>query len=230
MRRTTHALSLAAPLAAAALLLSGCGVLPGLPGASAGPVDLAAFTPTAEVRDPSTQIDGVVGQVFENPQHVGPDQRVAYTFTPPIGGNHDQAWAACSGVVYAKPLRSENAVHSLEHGAVWITYDPDEVDGAALDALTARVEGQPYMLLSPYPGQGSAISLQSWGHQLALGDADDPRIDQFVAALRQNRYTHPEPGASCDEIGQGYFDRDAPPPFAPVPGAAEVDGSTVVAQ
>lgn len=226
MRRTTHALLLVAPLAAAALLLPGCGVLPG----QVAQVDLAAFTPTAEARDPSTQIDGVVGEVFENPRHVGPDQRVAYTSTPPIGGTHDQAWAACSGVVYPWPLRSENAVHSLEHGAVWITYDPDELDGDALGALTARVEGQPYMLLSPYPGQGSPVSLQSWGHQLALDDADDPRIDQFVAALRQNRYTHPEPGASCDEIGQGYFDRDAPPPFAPNPGASEVDGRAVVAE
>ncbi|MBW0118619.1 DUF3105 domain-containing protein, partial [Pseudonocardia abyssalis] len=184
MLRTTHA----PLLALSALLLAGCGVLPGQ---AAAPVDLATFAPTAENKDPSVQIEGVEGKVFSGAQHVGPDTRVAYSFTPPIGGTHDQAWAACNGVVYPEPLRSENLVHSLEHGAVWIAYDPDEVDGAALDALTARVDGQPYMVLSPYPDLGSPISLQSWGHQLALDDADDPRIDQFIAALRQNRYTHP---------------------------------------
>lgn len=217
MLRTTRAPLLALPVIASALLLGGCGVLPGQ--TPAAPVDLAAFAPSAENKDPSVLIDGVEGMVFNGGQHVGPDQRVAYTFTPPIGGAHDQAWAACNGVVYPQPLRSENLVHSLEHGAVWIAYDPERVGGADLDALVARVEGQPYMVLSPYPDMDSPISLQSWGHQLALDDADDPRIDQFVAALRQNRYTHPEPGASCDEIGRGYFDRASPPPFAPVPDA-----------
>ncbi|MBW0132678.1 DUF3105 domain-containing protein [Pseudonocardia abyssalis] len=223
MLRTTHA----PLLALSALLLAGCGVLPGQ---AAAPVDLATFAPTAENKDPSVQIEGVEGKVFSGAQHVGPDTRVAYSFTPPIGGTHDQAWAACNGVVYPEPLRSENLVHSLEHGAVWIAYDPDEVDGAALDALTARVDGQPYMVLSPYPDLGSPISLQSWGHQLALDDADDPRIDQFIAALRQNRYTHPEPGASCDELGRGYFDGTSPPPFAPAPDASDVDGQAVVAE
>ena len=219
MLRTTRAPLLALPVIASALLLAGCGVLPGQTQTAAEPVDLAAFAPTAENKDPSVLIDGVEGMVFDGGQHVGPADRVAYTFTPPIGGAHDQAWAACNGVVYPQPLRSENLVHSLEHGAVWIAYDPERVQGADLDALAARVEGQPYMVLSPYPDMDPPISLQSWGHQLALDDADDPRIDQFVAALRQNRYTHPEPGASCDEIGRGYFDRAAPPPFAPVPAA-----------
>jgi hypothetical protein len=226
--RTTRALLLAVPSAVVTgLLLAGCGVLPGQ---AVAPVDLATFAPTAENPDPSVGIDGVEGQVFPGAQHVGPQVRVAYTFTPPIGGTHDQAWAACNGVVYDRPVRSENMVHSLEHGAVWIAYDPERVDDAGVAALAARVEGQQYMLLSPYPGMDSPVSLQSWGHQLALDDVDDPRIDQFVAALRVNRYTHPEPGASCEEVGRGYFSRADPPAFAPAPGASDVDGQAVVAQ
>jgi hypothetical protein len=223
VRRTTHALL----IAAATVLLAGCGTLPGQ---AAATVDLASFAPTADDPDPSVRIDGVEGRVFDGAQHVGPDRRVAYSFTPPIGGTHDQAWAACNGVVYDRPVRSENMVHSLEHGAVWIAYDPGQVDDATVAALAARVEGQQYMVMSPYPDMDAAISLQSWGHQLALDDADDPRIDQFVAALRSNRYTHPEPGASCDEVGRGYFDQDDPPAFAPNPDASDVDGSSVVAE
>ncbi|HXV94546.1 MAG TPA: DUF3105 domain-containing protein [Pseudonocardia sp.] len=178
---------------------------------------LAPFTPTAENPDPSQQIEGVVVQEYAGGLHVTPDQQVAYTNSPPFGGAHDGFWAACNGVVYPQPVRSENIVHSLEHGAVWIAYNPDQVGGAALDTLRAKVDGQPYSLMSPYPGLDSPISLQSWGHQLKLSDADDPRIDQFIQALRANQYTHPEVGASCQALGPGQFDQDNPPPFAPPP-------------
>ncbi|OLT18211.1 hypothetical protein BJF78_12320 [Pseudonocardia sp. CNS-139] len=178
---------------------------------------LAPFTPTAQNQDPSTQIPGVQVVPFEGGQHVEANQQVAYTHIPPMGGSHDYAWAACNGVVYPEALRSENAVHSMEHGAVWITYNPDQVTGAALDTLRAKVDNQPYTLMSPYPDLDQPISLQSWGHQLKLTDANDPRIDQFITALRVNQYQHPEPNASCNEIGPGGFSQDSPPPFAPPP-------------
>lgn len=178
---------------------------------------LAPFTPTAENPDPSTQIPGVEIVNYQGGQHVGPDQAVAYTHSPPFGGAHDASWAACNGVVYPEPVRSENLVHSLEHGAVWVTYDPEQVTGAALETLKSKVDGQPYTVMSPYPGLDTPISLQSWGHQLKLSEADDVRIDQFISALRVNRNTHPEAGASCNEIGPGNFSQDSPPPFAPAP-------------
>lgn len=190
---------------------------------------LSAFVPTAANPDPSTAIEGVQVTEQVGGQHVGPAQRVAYTSTPPTGGPHDQAWAACGGVVYPQPLRTENLVHSMEHGAVWIAYDPARVDAGGVERLAARVEGQPYTVMSPYPGLPAPVSVQSWGHRLAVDDPADPRIDRFVTALRGNPNTHPEPGASCDEIGRGYFDRAAPPPFVPTPDRSQVDGRTVVA-
>jgi hypothetical protein len=72
-------------------------------------------------------------------------------------------------------------------------------------------------MLSPYPGLDRPISLQSWGHQLKLDSADDPRIDRFIAALRQNRYQSPEPGARCDTFDPSGFDVADPPPFEPGP-------------
>ena len=178
---------------------------------------LAPFTPTAENQDPSTQIAGIEIATFDGGRHVEPTVRVAYTHSPPMGGQHDYSWAACNGVVYPTPVRSENLVHSMEHGAVWIAYNPDQVTGDALSTLSAKVENQPYLVMSPYPGLDQPISLQSWGHQLKLSDADDPRIDQFIAALRINSYTHPEPGASCNEIGPEGFLQDSPPPFQHIP-------------
>ncbi len=222
---------IAAVVLAAVIIVGGCTpTVHGETAVQSVPVDVSAFIPSASDPDPSLRIDGVQAKKYAGAQHVPAGQRVAYTFSPPIGGNHDPAWAACNGVVYPEPVRSENLVHSLEHGAVWIAYDPERVDGNALGALAARVEGQPYMVMSPYPDMDQPISVQSWGHQLALSDANDPRIDQFVAALRQNPNTFPEPGATCAELGAPRFAQADPPPFAPLPAAADVDGTAIVAE
>jgi hypothetical protein len=190
----------------------------------------ADFAPSAAEPDPSLRIEGVVTETFQGGYHVRPDQRVAYTFSPPIGGAHDAAWAACAGVIYPTPVRSENVVHSLEHGAVWIAYDPERITGNGVDALAARVDGKPYTVMSPYPGMEAPISLQAWGRQLTVSDPADVRIDQFIAALRANPNTTPEPGASCAPLGPGLFDPDKPPPYVPAPRQSAVDGVTVVAE
>ncbi|MBP2187126.1 hypothetical protein BJ987_000027 [Nocardia goodfellowii] len=192
--------------------------------------ELDKYTPSAEKKDPSDQIPGVVKKDYAHGagKHIQPTQRVAYDTTPAYGGPHDSSWAACTGVVYSKPIRTENAVHSLEHGAVWITYNPDKVDAAGLDALKRKVEGKQYTMMSPYPGLESAVSLQSWGHQLKLDDPNDKRVGQFITALRQNPYgVYPEIGADCSNP---YFDRDNPAPFDPAPpgpDAVPVDGTGI---
>ncbi|MEU6642078.1 DUF3105 domain-containing protein [Saccharomonospora sp. NPDC046836] len=186
----------------------------------------ASFAPSEQNPDPSKNIEGVVTAEYGGGAHVLPTERVAYDKTPSFGGPHDGFWAACNGVVYPNAVRTENMVHSLEHGAVWIAYNPQRVTGEALDSLKVRVENKPFLMMSPYPGLDSPISLQSWGHQLKLDNADDARIDQFIAALRTNPNTYPEVGASCDALGPGRFDVDNPPPFdstQPGPDAKPMD-------
>jgi hypothetical protein len=179
---------------------------------------ISPWRPSSDNRDPSLAIPGIVTQAYEGSHHVTPQQRVAYDRFPPFGGPHDGYWAACNGQVYPQPVRNENMVHSLEHGAVWIAYDPTRVQGAALDTLTAKVQGQNQMMMSPYPGLDQPISLQSWGHQLKVSDANDPRIDQFITSLKGNpNGVYPEVGASCDALGPGAFDPANPPPFDPPP-------------
>ncbi|KDQ03076.1 membrane protein [Rhodococcus qingshengii] len=173
-----------------------------------------AFVPSIDNPDPSEAIDGVVTVDYPAAQHVRPNERVAYTYSPPFGGRHDSVWANCTGVVYPQAIRTENAVHSLEHGAVWITYNPDLVSSEDQARLAQRVEGMSYTLMSPYPTLDSPISLQSWGRQLKLDNAADARIDQFVSALRVNPNTYPEVGATCS-VPVTSFDPNNPPPFDP---------------
>jgi hypothetical protein len=150
-----------------------------------------------------TSTDQIAGlQTFDyaaGQQHV--TTPVTYTESPPVGGPHDGEWADCTGTVYDVDIRHENAVHSLEHGAVWITYDPARVTGDAVTRLAALVDGEYGRMLSPYAGLDSPISLQSWNHQLKVESVDDPRIKQFADFLTQNADVeghYPEVGASCE--------------------------------
>jgi hypothetical protein len=151
--------------------------------------------PDARAAD-AAKIEGISLASFPSRNHV--TTPVKYAQSPPMGGDHDAEWADCTGTVYPNPIRNENAVHVLEHGAVWITYRPG-ISAAELDSLKSRVNGIDYTMLSPYPGLKTKVSLQSWGHQLFVDSTDDPRIDRFITDLRQNASTTPEPGASCSD-------------------------------
>ncbi|MFF8545243.1 DUF3105 domain-containing protein [Streptomyces albidoflavus] len=120
---------------------------------------------------------------------------VSYPMTPPVGGDHNQVWMNCDGDVYEKPIPDVNAVHSLEHGAVWVTHNGD-ADPADVDKLTERVKSTPYSLMSPVEKQEGALMLSAWGKQVTVDSADDPRVAQFFTKYVQGPQT-PEPGAAC---------------------------------
>ncbi|UQA91080.1 DUF3105 domain-containing protein [Streptomyces halobius] len=123
------------------------------------------------------------------------EQAVDYPMSPAAGGDHHPVWLNCDAEVYTKEVPEENAVHSLEHGAVWITYNDTAAKGD-VTALTEKVKKTPYSFISPYKDQSSPIALSAWGHQLKIDKASDPRVDRFLDKYVQGAQT-PEPGASC---------------------------------
>lgn len=121
------------------------------------------------------------------------DGPVRYPVDPPVGGNHSPVWQDCGA--YDQPVANETAVHSLEHGAVWITYRP----GLPTDQLTRLrdlASAQPFVLLSPYPQLPAPVVASAWGKQARFGSAGEPALAAFLAAYRQGPQT-PEPGAPC---------------------------------
>ncbi|MCC3764993.1 DUF3105 domain-containing protein [Glycomyces sp. TRM65418] len=133
-------------------------------------------------------VDAAAGWDGENP---------VYEMTPPAGGHHLSAWQTCTGSVYPAPIVDGNAVHSMEHGAVWLTYDPELVDQAQIDALGLLIQGRDYSLMSPYPGQGVAVSLQSWGNRYQTDDPADATIEAYLDAYVLNERFNPEAMATC---------------------------------
>lgn len=120
---------------------------------------------------------------------------VDYPMEPPVGGDHNPVWQNCDGDVYGKAIKSENAVHSLEHGAVWVTYN-DKASDADVKALSEKVKETPYTLMSPVEDQKDPIMLSAWGHQRTVTGATDPNVDTFFESYVQGEQT-PEPGAAC---------------------------------
>ncbi|MES4901712.1 MULTISPECIES: DUF3105 domain-containing protein [unclassified Streptomyces] len=157
----------------------------------------ATSTPTSTSTSTSTpQATAVAGEkTWPNLSRNHVTTPVSYPMTPPAGGDHDPAWQNCDGDVYSSQIRDENAVHALEHGAVWVTYN-DKAARADVTALEAKVAKTPYTLMSPYKSQSSPITLTAWGHQLNVQNASDARVNEFFSKYVQGAQT-PEQGAAC---------------------------------
>lgn len=156
--------------------------------------ELAVATVTQEASDIlniGNRIPGVVVETKPISRDHDDDLRIPFGELPPDGGVHNSSWQNCR--TYDKPVRTENAIHSLEHGAVWVTYQPALPAG---EVRTLAGYGGGYVLVSPYPGLRSPIVLTAWGYQLEVDSADDPRIKTFIDTFAQGPQT-PEPGAAC---------------------------------
>lgn len=145
----------------------------------------------------TSQASGGVQSSTVEPGHA--QGTLSYEQTPPAGGTHNPAWQNCG--YYSAPVANENAVHSLEHGAVWITYRPD-LPQSQITTLRQLAQNQTYVLVSPYPDLPSPVVASAWGKQQRLSSADDPGLESFVGDFRQGPQT-PERGAPCTGgIGQ----------------------------
>jgi hypothetical protein len=143
-------------------------------------------------------IEGIVNFNETSPEMLEPQHQsgpLSYPVQPPVGGIHNDRWQNCEGNVYDAPIANEHAVHSMEHGTVWITYRPD-LPADQVNRLAGYVRGGDFIMLSPHEGLDAPISLQAWGYQLKIDNADDGRIVEFIRALRGN--AGPEAGrATC---------------------------------
>ncbi|WP_182113898.1 MULTISPECIES: DUF3105 domain-containing protein [unclassified Actinotalea] len=136
-------------------------------------------------------IEGIAEVEVPSANHVQED--VEYEQSPPVGGDHHPTWQNCG--FYSEPVVEEYAVHSLEHGAVWITYAPD-LAGDEVAQLEALADRHPYVLVSPRDDVAAPVTLSAWGLQLEVDSASDERVGVFLTKYLQGPQTL-EPGAAC---------------------------------
>jgi hypothetical protein len=105
---------------------------------------------------------------------------VTYDRKPPTNGDHAPIWQNCG--FYEKPIQDRYAVHSMDHGVVWITYRPG-LPEQQIEPLR-HYGKENYVMVSPYPGQDASVIATSWRVQLELEGAHDPRLRGFVDGFR----------------------------------------------
>ena len=146
----------------------------------------------AVVRDSPALADLSAVEDFDNTAADHRTEQIDYESAVPPGGPHHPAWWNCG--VYAEEVPTEHAVHSLEHGAVWLTYQPD-LPAEQVEVITALGD-EDYMLVSPVADQESPVMATSWNHQLELDSADEKLLQAFVREYKLAPDT-PELGAAC---------------------------------
>jgi hypothetical protein len=164
------------------------------------PVDQTPPTQSPATEEPVSLEDDIEGVVFfpdpGKDHHAG---EIDYSEAVPPGGMHSDAWQNCG--IYDEPVEDESAVHSLEHGAVWIAYQP-ELPSEQVENLRNLVRqeqqtrGEPLVLLAPRPGLEAPIIATAWQVQLQLDDASDERLSRFLSRYQNGSFT-PEPNAPC---------------------------------
>ncbi|HEY5579221.1 MAG TPA: DUF3105 domain-containing protein [Acidimicrobiia bacterium] len=145
-----------------------------------------------ESRGPSGIPEGTRVVAVGDPAHVEGD--IDYGVLVPAGGPHNPQWQNCG--FYSTPIRPENALHSLEHAAVWVTYRTD-ADGGTLDELRRLAGNHQKLVISPVQGQTPLVMATAWGHQLDLESASDSRLSQFLNEFEGTAGYAPEPQGIC---------------------------------
>ena len=180
---------LAAPVALN-LLLVACGD----DGDTSGAAEQVLRFEVVSVGAADEGIDGVEAFRIESTDHASAD--VEYSVTPPPGGPHGHVWASCG--FHDEPLREEEAVHDLEHGAVWLAFSPD-LPEADVQVLRDIVDANPKTIAAPYDGlaAGEAVVATAWARQLRLDRVDDLRLAAFVGHY-QGSSQAPEADVTCE--------------------------------
>jgi hypothetical protein len=127
------------------------------------------------------ELPGVSEQSYEGRDHAASGQAVAYATATPTSGTHAASSPRCG--IYSQQMPAEFAVHSLEHGAVVIWYQPslatEEISG--LEAVVNRFDDR--VILSPNAELIRPVVATAW-NRLKAYDGADPELEQFITTYR----------------------------------------------
>ncbi len=123
----------------------------------------------------------------------------AYPTSPPYGGPHSPNLVPCG--VYQAPQSFAGIVHTMEHGAVIIYYQPDlftpdevsEVRAVALDLLQ---DGK-RIVFTPHQQINARLALAAWGRLLFLDQFEEEAIRGFADAFENKGPERIPRSAAC---------------------------------
>lgn len=167
--------------------------------------ELFASVTTGSFEDPGLlgiRTDLVPGAPAITARHIDGDIDYTGYSNPPTYGDHHgfdpNDLDSNPGVtprttgVYTEEQPEEDLIHNLEHGHVWISYNPDLISGDDLEALEQFVrDGSPNangggvgVILTPRAANDAMIAVASWARLLELDSYDPETIRNFVNTNR----------------------------------------------
>jgi hypothetical protein len=159
-----------------------------------GPTNVLATQPVAGSACGAVEREYTLAE----PEHVANCTPIKYGSNPPSSGTHYGTWAAFR--TYSTPIERGFAVHSMEHGAVVISYNCDDCDAeiAAAEALITELDVDPLccsseaacaapvsrMILMPDPELDVRFAAASWGFTLKASCFEPEVFRAFAQAHR----------------------------------------------
>ncbi|WP_436931408.1 DUF3105 domain-containing protein [Halosimplex halobium] len=131
-------------------------------------------------------ISGVQTEESNGLEHREQGTDIDYERVPPTSGPHwGGSWESAGFYTEQPPL--ESLVHSLEHGAVVVYYDPAELTPEAEEHLRGWANNQTgnwqSFIAVPHPEDDpeSAYVLTAWTKRMTMDEYDDETVRAFVA-------------------------------------------------
>jgi hypothetical protein len=139
---------------------------------------------------PAQGDQSVVSQVetvtAESSAHRPAGTEIDYSTMPPTGGAHYGSRTISAGF-YDDKQSLGSLVHSLEHGAVVVYYDPAQLSDSAEQNLkeyaSTHTGGWQSFIAMPTPVENpeSAYVLAAWEKRLAMDEYDESTVREFTA-------------------------------------------------
>jgi hypothetical protein len=145
---------------------------------------------------------------------------VAYDTNPPLSGAHSQRAVGCG--VYSDPIQDENQVHTLEHGAVGLLYQPT-LEESQIEIIEGIVqERDSHVFSAPDDDMKTPVAVTAWGNMMKLEEVDRAAIAEFIDFFAENADA-PEGSQPCPTSEDSSFlDRPSP---SPIPTASPTETS-----
>jgi hypothetical protein len=157
-------------------------------------IDVVTTHPLESPIAPATSCDVTTAtEPAASRNHQDPCHAIPYPFIPPSSGDHYSIWA--DYLTYTSPVPWGFLVHSMEHGAVVLAYDPSSPAAAQIQTAFAAIitahgidpvcrdESWPSrIIVVPAHDLHTPIAAAAWEHTYEATCLDMPSLSAFVEA------------------------------------------------
>lgn len=113
----------------------------------------------------------------------------AYNSNPPTSGDHYEE--SIPDGFYDKEMPDEALIHNLEHGYIWISYQPDKISPQDLSSLKEITKPYSKIVITPRSKNDTVLAVAGWGKLEKLEGVDKKKIISFIKLNKPGKAPEP---------------------------------------